>query len=189
MAKHKHDLRHTLIGGEAQGCGGCGQGIGLAGTQIIRQGAILPAVHTIGDLIGAGEVIGSGDHSVQPYLGGDGIPPIETVQPDIGSIGDAGEGVAHRLAAHDLLGAGFCDGHAGSQALVCHFKADDLALMLQVGGELCLIDAIVVWGLDLPDGVAGQRELFGNRKAPAVGADGVHQIACPVVNLKDSPLQ
>ena len=32
--------------------------------------------------------------------------PVEAVQPDIGAVGDAGEGVAHRLACHALLRAG-----------------------------------------------------------------------------------
>ena len=126
---------------------------------------------------------------VQRHGGGQGVPPIETVQPDIGGIGNAGEGVADRLAAHHLLGTCLRDGHAGGQALVRHLEADDLPLMLQVGGEFRLIDAVVVWGLDLPDSVAGQGKLFGNRTAPAVAPNGVHYISGLVINLEHGPLQ
>ena len=174
LAEHEHNLGHALIRGKAQSRGAGCQGIILAGGEVIGQSAVLPAVHTIGDLIGAGEVIRAGDNSVQPHLGGDGIPPIKTVQPDIGGIGDAGEGVAHRLAVHDLLGAGFGNGHAGSQALVGHLKFDDLSLMFQIGGEFRFIYAVIGRSLDLPDGIAGERQRFGHGQPSAVGADGVH---------------
>ncbi|CAN4020566.1 Immunoglobulin, partial [Dysosmobacter welbionis] len=91
--------------------------------------------------------------------------------------------------AHDLLGAGLGDGHAGGQALVCHFKAHDLALMLQVGGQLGFVDTVMLRGLDLPDGIAGEGELFGHGQPPAVRANGINQIARLVVNLEHGPLQ
>ena len=117
LSKDEHDLCDPFIAGKAQ-CGGRGsQGVVLAGGQVVCQGPILATVHTVGDLIGAGEVIGSGDHRIQPHLCGKGIAPIKTIQPDIGCVGNPRECVAHRLARHDLLGAGFGNGHAGGKVI------------------------------------------------------------------------
>ena len=174
LSKDEHDLCDPFIAGKAQ-CGGRGsQGVVLAGGQVVCQGPILATVHTVGDLIGAGEVIGSGDHRIQPHLCGKGIAPIKTIQPDIGCVGNPRECVAHRLARHDLLGAGFGNGHAGGQALVGHLKFDDLSLMFQIGGEFRFIYAVIGRSLDLPDGIAGERQRFGHGQPSAVGADGVH---------------
>ena len=48
--------------------------------------------------------------------------PRRASEHNVGSVGDVAEHVAHRLAHHDLLGAGLGDGHAGGQGLVGHFK-------------------------------------------------------------------
>ncbi|CAN4021027.1 HNH endonuclease, partial [Dysosmobacter welbionis] len=86
-------------------------------------------------------------------------------------------------------GAGFRNGNTSGQALIRHLKAEDLALVLQIGSQDLLVDAIIGRGLDLPDGIERQGQLFGNRKPPAIALDGVHQIAGLVINLKDRPLQ
>ena len=61
--------------------------------------------------------------------------------------------------------------------------------MLQVGGQLGFVDTVMLRGLDLPDGIAGEGELFGHGQPPAVRANGINQIARPVVNLEHGPLQ
>ena len=104
----------------------------------------------------AGEVVGARHHRVQPHLCGQGVPPVEGREHNVGSVGDVAEHVAHRLARHDLLGAGLGDGHAGGQGLVGHFQADDLAGMLQIGGQLLVADPVIRRGLDLLDRVAAQ---------------------------------
>ena len=44
-------------------------------------------------------------------------------------------------------------------------------------------------GLDLPDGIAGEGELFGHGQPPAVRADGVYHVPSLVRDLKHGPLQ
>ena len=61
--------------------------------------------------------------------------------------------------------------------------------MLQVGGQLGFVDTVMLRGLDLPDGIAGEGELFGHGQPPAVRANGINQIARLVVNLEHGPLQ
>ena len=165
-------LGNALVGSEAQGGGGGGEGVVLLGGQIVRQRLRLTAVHPVGDLVGAREIIGSGDDFAQPNLGGQSIAPVEVVQPDVGAVGDAGEGVVHGLARHGLGGSGLGDGHAGGHALVRHLEADDLALMLQVRRQDGIAHAIIGGRFRLPDGVAAQGELSGNSKAAAVTLDG-----------------
>ena len=185
LTKDKHDLGNALVGGQPQGHGGSRQGVVLVRTQVVGQRLVLAAVDAVHDLIVAGVVVGAGHNLIQNDLGGQRVPPIEAVQPDIGGIGDPGEHIAHRLAAHDLLGAGLGDGNAGGQGLVRDLKGEDLSLMLQISVEDGIIHAVVVRGLDLLDGVAAQREGLGNRQSPAVALDGVHHIVGLIVNLKD----
>ena len=189
LPEHEHHFRHPLIGREAQGGGGCLQGVVLLRTQVVRQRPVLAAVHPVGDLIHAGEVVGAGDDGVQPHLGGEGVAPVEGLEHDVGIVGDAGQHIVHRLARHGLLGSGLGDGHPGGQALVGHLEAEDLALMLQVGGQLLVAHAVVGRGLGLPDGVAAQRQGLGGCQTALVALDGVHQIAGLVVDLEHSPLQ
>ena len=189
LPEHEHHFRHPLIGCEAQSGRGCLQGIVLLCTQIVRQRPVLAAVHPVGDLIHAGEIVGPGDDGVQPHLGGKRIPPIKIVQTDIGIIGYAGQHIVHRLASHGLPGAALGDRHAGGQALVGHLEAKDLALMLQVGGQLGIAHAVICRGLDLLDGIAREREGLGCGQPPFIALDGIHQIPGLVVNLKHSPLQ
>ena len=61
--------------------------------------------------------------------------------------------------------------------------------MLQVGRQLLIADPIIGRGLYLFDGIAREREGLGGGHAPAVGADGVHQIASLVPDFKHSALQ
>ena len=68
LAEHEHDLRYPLIGGEAQRRGGCGQRVILRRGQVVRQRPVFSAVYPVGDLIGAGEVVGAGHHGVQTHL-------------------------------------------------------------------------------------------------------------------------
>ena len=189
LPEHEHHFRHPLIGCEAQSGRGCLQGIVLLCTQVVRQRPVLAAVHPVGDLIHAGEVVGSGDDGVQPHLGGEGVAPVEGLEHDVGIIGDAGQHIVQRLAHRGFLGSGLGDGHAGGQALVGHLEAEDLALMLQVGGQLLAAYAIIGQGFGLPDGVTAQGQGLGGGQSPVVALDGVHQISGLVVNLEHSPLQ
>ena len=189
LPEDEHHFRHPLIGCEAQGGGGCLQGVVSAGGQVVRQRPVLAAVHPVGDLIHAGEVVGAGDDGVQPHLCWEGVPPIEGLEHDIGIVGDAGQDIVHRLACHGLPGSGLGDGHPGGQALVGHLEAEDLALMLQVGGQLLVTHAVVGRGLGLPDGIAAQGQGLGGGQTALVALDGVHQIAGLVVDLEHSPLQ
>ncbi len=113
LPKDEHDFCDPLIAGETQGCGGGGEGVVFLGGEVVRQGLGLSSVHPVGDLIGSGEVVGTGDDLLQPHLGGKRVPPIEIVEAHVGAVGDAGECVIDRLARHDLGEACLGDGHAG----------------------------------------------------------------------------
>ena len=78
LPEHEHDLRHPLIGREAQSHGGRGKGVVLAGGEAVRQGPVIAgAVHLVDDLVGAGEIVGPRDNAGKPDGGGQGIAPVE----------------------------------------------------------------------------------------------------------------
>ena len=83
------------------GGAGCLQGVVLLRTQVVRQGPVLAAVHPVGDLIHAGEVVGAGDDGVQPHLRGEGIPPVEGLEHDVGIVGDAGQHIVKKSADYN----------------------------------------------------------------------------------------
>ena len=161
LPKHEHDLRHPLIGREAQSHRGRGKGVVLAGGEAVRQGPVIACiVHLVHDLVSAGEIVGPRDNTGEPDGCGQGVPPVEGLEHDIGAVADPGEHIADRLAAHGLLGSGLGDGDAGAHALVGDLQLHDLAGELQHGGIGLRRDAVIRRGLDLPDGIASQGELL-----------------------------
>ena len=189
LTEHEHHLGDALVGGQPQGGGGRRQGVVLAGGQVIRQRSGFAAVDAVGDLIGAGEIVGAGHNGVQPHLGGQGVPPIEGSEHDVGAVGNVAEHIAHRLARHDLFGSGFGDGNAGGQRLIRDLKADDLSRVFQIGRQLLVAHPVIGRGFYLFDGVARKRQGLGGGYAPAVGANGVHQIPGLVPDLEHRALQ
>lgn len=47
LTKDKHDLGHALISREAQGHGGCGQRVVLAGGEVVGQSTVVPVLFTL----------------------------------------------------------------------------------------------------------------------------------------------
>ena len=95
---------------------------------------IAGAVHLVDDLIGAGEIVGPRDNTGKTHSGGQGVPPIEGLEHDIGAVADFGEHIADRLSAHGLLGSGLGDGNSGTHALVGNLQLHDLAGVFQNSG-------------------------------------------------------